>query len=85
MDLFESGKVESKAAYFVAMSGAAEMGSVYMMNRYLKLYLKSGGQTEWFTQQHFPTKLGMLGTINRFMARAPWEINAEMIEEILEN
>ena len=49
VDLFESGKVESKAAYFVALCGAAEMGSVYMMNRYLKLYLKSGGQTEWFT------------------------------------
>lgn len=48
------------------------MGSVYMMSRYLRLYLKNGGQTEWFTKEKYPQKLGMLGKLNRYMARAPW-------------
>jgi len=50
------------------------MGSVYMMCRYLKMYLKSGGQTEWFTQEKYPPKLAMLSRLNSLMARSPWDI-----------
>jgi hypothetical protein len=82
-DLFESGKVEPQSAYFVALTAAAEIGSVYMMNRFLKQFLKYGGQTKWFTTHSYPQKLGMLSRLNRLMARAPWEINPEIIEDIL--
>lgn len=50
------------------------MGSVYMMARYLKHYLKTGGSMEWFNKEHFPPKFRLLRTLNRLMARAPWEI-----------
>ena len=49
------------------------------------MYLKSGGETEWFTEEKFPPKFRVIGRLNRIMARAPWEIKAEIIEDILEN
>ena len=53
-----------------------------MMVRYLKLYLKFGGSMEWFTIQKYPPKLKMLGKLNRMMARAPWEVTSDLIEEL---
>jgi hypothetical protein len=79
-DLFESGKVESKSAYFVALCAAAEMGSVYMMARYIRHYLRTGGSKDWFKPEHFPPKFQLLGPLNRMMARSPWDITPEMIE-----
>lgn len=42
--LLEGDKIDQKVAYFLALAAAAEKGSTYMMARYLKRYLKSGGQ-----------------------------------------
>jgi hypothetical protein len=53
-DLFEKGKVDSKSAYFVGLYSAAELGSVYIMARMLRNYLKSGGPTEWFAEDRLP-------------------------------
>jgi hypothetical protein len=41
--LLESDKIDQKITYFLALTAAAEKGSVYMMVRYLKRYFKSGG------------------------------------------
>lgn len=46
--LFESDKIDSKIAYFLALVAAAELGSVYVMARMLKRFLKEGGLMEWF-------------------------------------
>lgn len=78
-DLFESGKVDPKSAYYVALSAAAEMGSVYMMARFLKLYYKSGGEKHWLDTQGPPPKLATLARINRMMARAPWDIGTDIV------
>jgi hypothetical protein len=55
------------------------------MARMLKRFLKEGGLMEWFVEGKYPQKYKLLLTLNRYMARAPWEITAEMVEEILEN
>ncbi len=56
-----------------------------MMARLLRRYLRSGGSTNWFTKEGFPPKLQPLRRLNRLMAREPWEITPEIIEEILDN
>lgn len=53
-DLFEKGKVDPKCAYFVALSAAGELGSVYVMTRMLRNYLRSGGPTDWFSEDKLP-------------------------------
>jgi hypothetical protein len=45
--IFESDKIDSKIAYFLAFIAAAELGSVYIMARMLKRFLKEGGLMEW--------------------------------------
>lgn len=83
--LFESDKIDSKIAYFLAIVAAAELGSVYVMARMIKRFLKEGGLMEWVEEGKYPQKYKSILTLNRYMARAPWEITPEMIEEILEN
>lgn len=39
----------------------------------------------WLEECKFPQKYKLILPLNRYMARAPWEITPEMIEEILEN
>lgn len=83
--MFESDKIDGKIAYFLALVAAAELGSVYVMARMLKRFLKEGGLMEWVLEGKFPHKYKLLLTLNRYLARAPWEITEEMMEEILEN
>jgi hypothetical protein len=83
--LFESDQIDSKIAYFLGLLAAAELGSVYIMARMLKRFLKEGGLMEWVLEGKFPQKYKLILTLNRYMARAPWEVTPEMIEEILEN
>lgn len=64
---------------------AAELGSVYVMARMLKRFLKEGGLMEWVLEGKFPHKYKLILNLNRYMARAPWEITPEMIEDLLEN
>lgn len=83
--IFETDKIDAKIAYFLAILAAAELGSVYVMARMLKRFLKEGGLTEWVNEAKFPPKYKLLLKVNRYLARAPWEIGSEMMEEILEN
>jgi hypothetical protein len=71
-DLFEKGKVDPKSAYFVALCAAGELGSVYIMTRMLRNYLRAGGPTDWFLEDKLPDKFKSLQNLNRLMARAPW-------------
>jgi len=41
--LFDSDKVDNNIAYFLALCGAAEAGSSYMIARWLKRFLREGG------------------------------------------
>jgi hypothetical protein len=77
--LFESDKIDSKIAYFLGIVAAAELGSVYIMARMLKRFLKEGGLMEWVLEGKFPQKYKLIFTLNRYMARAPWEVTPEMI------
>lgn len=71
--------MDPKSAYFVALCAAGELGSIYIMARMLRNYLRSGGPTEWFLQDRLPQKFKTLQNLNRLMARAPWEITPDTI------
>ena len=73
--LFESDKINRLVAYFLAILAAAELGSVYVMARMLKRFLKEGGEMQWILQGKYPPKYKLILGLNRYMARAPWEIN----------
>jgi hypothetical protein len=58
------------------LAAAAEKGSVYMMARYLKRYLKSGGELSWLTKGSYPNKLKHILKLNRKMSHSVWEITS---------
>ena len=71
--------MDSKIAYFLVIVAAAELGSVYVMARMIKKFLKEGGSIKWITEAKYPVKYRHIFEINRLMARAPWDITPEMI------
>jgi hypothetical protein len=66
--------MDAKITNFLALVAAAEMGSVYMMARYLKRYFKSGGELDWLTKGVYPKKLKPILKLNRIMSHSTWEI-----------
>lgn len=84
-ELFASSKIDSHIAYFLALAAAAEMGSAYVMARMVRKFLRAGGDLEWLREGSFPAKYRMILPLNRLMGRAPWEIDDQLLEGILEN
>ncbi len=70
--LFEEGTIDRKIAFFLAFSGATELGCTYLMTRYFRLFKQAGGNPSWITEGSFPPKYKVLIQLNKKMARAVW-------------
>lgn len=69
--LYSGAQLDSRIAAFLSLCAAAEMGSVYVMARMLRRFLKAGGEVEWI-EGKYPVKLKSILILNRVMARACW-------------
>ena len=59
------------------------MGCVYMISRSIGKFRAEGGDMEWIYNGSYPKKLKPILKLARKLGRCPWEINGELIEEII--